>query len=228
MVGRAANRAGSSPALAKTKIKETYMPKITEIKADIGGKAFTFVINYNKKFRFYTNSMPDYILEDVGMGVHDFRFHDTLETLEKKINETVKKFRDVKRVTEKVIDLTLRFGVELDTREPTKFTESQSSFRSDEISGYGLTFDWMVCFRETIGDNVIYKRINDYDGEETPGSIRAFAPDGIIIEWTQEREDFLNSLKDQMEGMAKAFVKFFGEDDFEAKMIAANAQNLLE
>lgn len=179
------------------------MPKVSSVKFKIKGEPKEFPIHYLKQVKFYIKDFPDEVRRIVWASTSDFnRGSKKFETEQELIDyykNLIDRYHDIISQTRKVIAYHIsapsRFK---ELPKVTREIKEKLGYAGDGENEFGFTIDYSI-FLQRIGDGSAFFEVLP-DGSAGRNANFAFNQ-STIIEYTPEREVFLQNMKQKMQDM---------------------------
>ena len=195
------------------------MPKIATHETKIDGKYVKFEVWYNQKKGFYFKDFPMEVWSIAGYHhVPDVYSEHELYTL---LQSCLHKYHEAKKHQKKVILVDMRLGIDyianrhgegswigiknisLDLYRRIKHDLGNGNTR-------GIQFDYKILYQVEDNGEALHS-INPngtVGGKHTNRSVNS----SIIMEYTPERQEFMDSVKDAFDVLARKLIDFFDKD----------------
>ncbi len=198
------------------------MPKITTFDTFIEGKYTQFEVYYSsRQGGFYIKNCPNKIAEYMEMT-----HYETERDILIAFKQAVDKFHEDLKVSTKIIlySISLPTGIHMNKidsghysgsheRVPQKLTRLIGTIRGDDsdCESYGFVINHRIVTKIE-AEKTTYKELENGIRD---GSLTRKYKIEQEIEWTQEREDFFNSLKESTISIIEKILQFLGKEDSE-------------
>jgi len=178
------------------------MPKITTITRYITNRQEKMTVNYSSKSKQFTIRLPAEI-ESIVNKKH--AFGKTQEECEYHLNKLLDQYEQSKQTIKKCIMFEFMFNAAIMENEKCVFAANDISFFNGDIA-IGMVYK--IIDEINIDGKIRYKdhktgRLESkYDWEHIN-----------IVTWTQQREDFLKMIKNQLENIVLKIHEFISTED---------------
>jgi len=217
------------------------MPKITTDVETIGGEKHELQIYYSEREGFFVKrGMPVKMVGVVELkhltNEYENRYGDRgnytdIAELRKAIEETIKEYHAKIKTKRKVIVVDIK--IERTTMDAI-FTGTKEELRDHPLAGYhkddiGFSIHYRVMHEYLTGEQKEYtKEERDRFNEDKIVEYKySVGKDDIILEWSEEREQFLKKLEGSINGLCKMILDFFSHDSKEIETKMDSEQRLL-
>lgn len=204
------------------------MPKVSSIRFNIKGESRELAIHYLKDQKFYIKDFPDEVNRIVWQATSDFtRAGNKFETEQELIDyyeAFLERYHKIISETKKVIAYHIAAPNKFkELKEVTKEVKDKLGYGGSGENQFGFTIDYGVFLMRT-GDGTGFFDINE-DG--TAGRNANFPFNHCtIIDYTPEREAFLEGMKERMRGMFLKVISFMMDEKKFIQVMDSNTKLL--
>lgn len=193
------------------------MPKIKKVRFKIDGELAEYDMYYNSEKGFHLKDFPEkvYRLGDTGWDAYKRYNFKTEAELSTGYDEIIDAYHKKSRIAEKVIliyvDCTQPASQDYDEYRVKRKPGIPEWFGTNlSNEGMGFTIEWERKLLVKENETRLYN-VNE-NWEPSSYSEREKNAYGLIISWTQERENFLKDLDKQLGILIFKIAEFFQDD----------------
>ena len=217
------------------------MPKITIDTKEIGGEKYELEIYYSEREGFFIKrGLPTkmkgvielkHITNEFEARYGNRGNYTDIAQLREAIKETIKEYHAKIKTKRKVIVVDVK--IDSETMDAI-FTGTSEELRNHPLAGYhseniGFSLHYRVMYEYLTGESKEYTkkepdRFNDGKITEHKYSV---SKNDLILEWSEEREQFLKNLEHSVNGLCKMILDFFSSDIKEIEAYMDTQQPLL-
>jgi len=194
------------------------MPKIKTITHTFGDKRLELDIWYNDKNQFYIKGgLPLWALNVLGSEIVT-ELYSSPDNLDYAVRLFGENYTNAIKTKKKVIVYNINFGTNTIESLNLIGTKYNPSF-GYRFKGHGFGFNYHICIQHTIESKRVIKELvpEFFTRGDLVESHHVYSVqyDEVVIDWTPEREQFFNDLKESTLIFCNKIKNFFGENDDE-------------
>lgn len=204
------------------------MPKVSSVTLTIKGELKEYAIHYLKQDKFYIKDFPEDVFRLVNSVTCDLtragKQFETEQELTDYYEEFVKRYHEIISQTRKVIAYHISAPLAFRSLpEVAREVSDKLGYAGQGNNIFGFTINYGV-FLQRIGNGTTFFTIQP-DG--STGGIAHFEfKQSIIIDYTPEREAFLENMKERMKEMFLKVLSFMMDEKKFMELIDSNVKLL--